>query len=155
MPKPWTIRPMTPKEEMEDPTAYAITDRETKEITYIPGVPVEGIVLGLRHEIGHVRYNRPKYWFYPETEGMDEDSSAWLAFKEENPLWDVREDFFCELLANYYSLSVDPKDPAARRAIKLDSDRAIEEGLSRVEVELIKRRARETVGRKTIHRRVR
>ena len=92
MAKPWVVRPMTPKEEEADPSAYAITDRDTKEITYVPGVPVEGIALGLRHEIGHVKFKDD--WFYPETRGMEGDE--WLTFQEENPLWDTREDLFCE-----------------------------------------------------------
>jgi len=144
--KPWVIRPMTTEEVEQDPKAFCITDREAKEITYVPNfATTEGLAMGLRHEFGHVRYDRPKYWFYPETEGMPEDSSEWLDFKDAHPLWDVREDLFCELLASYYSLSIDPRDISAKRTIRSESKKARELGLSRNEVESIKMRAKETV----------
>lgn len=143
MSKPWTLRPMTPEEERRDPTAFAITDRETREITYVPGTPVEGMALGFRHEIGHVKFEGD--WFYPETKGMSEDSTEWLTFQEDHPLWGERENFFSELLASYYSLSIDPRDPSAKWTIRMESTKAVEAGLSRGEVEFIKSKAREVV----------
>jgi len=145
VPKPWLLRPMTKEEEasgLEDPVythgGYILPP--SKEVVYMSGHPPEDLALILRHEIGHIK-------FYPfELHGSDDYGDiTWEEFEEKYPIEAAEEVLFCEALAHYHSLSIDPEDPVTRDYFNYHKELARDGGVSESRIQSIGRKAKRIV----------
>ena len=136
--KPWLIREMTPTEKRKEKGAWALTGHETKEIIYRHSKEPELLGYALRHEIGHAKFTREE--LFPEHK-MD-----WDEFKQKYPHKAAQEEFYSEMLANYFALSKVPDDKVARLEIESWRKKSRRAGLSEGEMQRIEDKAKETVG---------
>ena len=127
---PIILRPMTPGEVLEYPGCRGLYDKDTKAVSWSPKCPGDAKLFGhvLGHELGHHKF------------------PVEMDLKTDFPERFNVQDLFRELVANYYSLSLNPRDSLSRSGIRDKKMEARGQGLTRSQVDRVDKVAREKVG---------